>query len=89
MDWLNSLPAVKGINKVVAEMAQVLMKGPVTFKSPFWDGDITIKDLNDYRAWARFADRIENERSAEGRALEIWEEEMKWKLVGDGDEDFS
>ena len=80
MDWLSSLPAAKGINKVVGEMAQKIMKGPFVFRSPFWDGDIKIETLDDYRAWARFADRIENERGAEGRALEIWEEEER-KLI--------
>lgn len=81
MDWLNDLPAVKGIDKVVAEMAQRLMKGPVVFGSPFWDGDVKIETLDDYRAWTRTAERIENDRDAERRALEIWEEEMKRKLM--------
>jgi len=75
MDWLNSLPAVNGIDKVVGEMAQMLMKTTFVFRSPFWDGDIKIENLDDYRAWARFADRIENERGAEGMAFNILEEE--------------
>ena len=75
MDWLNEFPPASGFDKVVGEMAKRLLEGPVVFRSPFWDGDIKIETLNDYFAWARFADRIDNERGAEGRALEIWEEE--------------
>ena len=58
-------------------MAKQLLNGPVVFRSPFWDGEIKIETLNDYCAWARFAERIDNERGTEGRALEIWEEETR------------
>lgn len=75
MDWLNELSSVTGIDKVVGEMAKRLLEGPVIFRSPFWDGDIRIETLNDYRVWARFAYRVDNERGAEDRAFEIWEEE--------------
>ena len=82
MDWRNDFPTLKGIDKVVTEMAQRIMKGPLISRSRFWDGDIKIEDLNDYRAWTRFAYRIENERGAEGRALEIWETEIS-KIYGE------
>jgi hypothetical protein len=75
MDWLNELPPATGIDKVVGGMAKRLLEGPVVFRSPFWDGDIRIETLTDYCAWVRFADRMDNEREAEGRADEIWEEE--------------
>jgi hypothetical protein len=75
MDWLSELPPATGIDKVVGEMAKRLLEGPVIFRSPFWDGEIRIETLTDYCAWARFAHRIDNERGAEFRALEIWEEE--------------
>jgi hypothetical protein len=75
MDWLNELPPATGIDKVVGEMAKRLLEGPVVFRSPFWDGDIKIETLNDYCAWARFANRMDDERGAELRAVEIWEEE--------------
>ena len=75
MDWLNELPPAIGIDKIVREMAKRLLEGPVVFRSPFWDGDIKIENLNDYCAWERFAYRIDNERGAEARAFEIWEEE--------------
>ena len=75
MDWLNELPSVTGIDRVVAEMAQRLMRGPVIFRSPWWNGDVTIETLGDYRAWIRAVERIENEWDAEQRALEIWETE--------------
>jgi hypothetical protein len=83
MDWLNELPPATGIEKVVGEMAKRLLEGPVVFRSPFWDGDIKIETLNDYCAWARFACRMDNERGAEGRALEIWEEEYNRISVGE------
>jgi hypothetical protein len=79
MGWLNDLPSVKGIDRFVVEMAQRLMSGPVTFKSPYWDGDVTIGTLGEYRAWIRVVERIENKQDAERRALEIWDEE---KMVG-------
>jgi hypothetical protein len=81
MDWLNELPPATGIEKVVGEMAKRLLEGPVVFRSPFWDGEIKIESLNDYCAWTRFAYRIDDERGAEGRAFEIWEEE---KGLGSG-----
>ena len=81
MDWLNELPPATGIDKVVGEMAKRLLEGPVVFRSPFWDGDIKIETLNDYRAWVRFANRIDNEPGAEMRALEVWEEEIKRRGV--------
>lgn len=83
MEWLNELPSVTGIDKVVGEMAKRLLEGPVVFRSPFWDGDIKIGNLNDYYAWTRFAYRIDNERGAEGRALEVWEEENNRIFVPD------
>jgi hypothetical protein len=72
MDWLNELPSVTGIDKVVGEMAKRLLEGPVVFRSPFWDGDITIETLNDYCAWAKFAYRIDNERGIESIPLKKW-----------------
>ena len=80
MYWLNELPPATGIDKVVGEMAKRLLEGPVIFRSPFWTGDIKIETLNDYCVWARFADRMNNERGAELRALKICEEEMERKL---------
>jgi hypothetical protein len=79
MEWLNEIPVGVGIDKVVGEMAKRLIEGAIVFRSPFWDGDITIATLDDYRTWARFARRIDQERGAEERILEIWEEE---KLMG-------
>ena len=81
MDWLNDLPEVTGIDRVVAEMAQRLMSRPVIFRSPFWDGDVKIETLGDYHAWARTNVRIDNERGAGLRASEIWEEERGGKPV--------
>jgi hypothetical protein len=81
MDWLNELKPATGIDKVVGEMAKRLLEGPVIFRSPFWDGEIKIETLNDYCAWARFAYRIDNERGAELRALEIWEEEKDQSVL--------
>ena len=81
MDWLNELPAVTGIDKVVGEMAKRLLEGPVVFRSPFWDGDIRIETLTDYCVWARFAHRMDNEVGVEGRALEVWEEEKRKRSV--------
>jgi hypothetical protein len=75
MDWLNDLPSVTGIDRFVAEMAQRLMRGPVVFGSPFWNGDVVIETLDDYCAWAKTTERIGNERGAEQGALEIWETE--------------
>lgn len=75
MDWLNELPAVTGIDKVVAEMAQRLMSGPMIFKSPFWNGNVAIETSDDYRAWVRTVKRIENEPDKEARALNLWVEE--------------
>jgi hypothetical protein len=83
MDWLNELPPATGIDKVVGEMAKRLLEGPVVFRSQYWDGDIRIETLTVYCAWARFGDRMDNERGAEGRAFEIWEEEKKRKPVDD------
>lgn len=80
MDWLNELPSVTGIDRVVEEMAQRLMRGPVTFRSPYWNGDVVIETLDDYRAWVRTAERIENEPGAERRALKIWEAEKNRKF---------
>lgn len=77
MDWPNDLPAVTGIDKVVTEMAKRLIEGPVVFRSPFWDGDITIATMDDYRTWARFARRIDQEYGAEERVVEIWEKECQ------------
>jgi len=79
MDWLNNLPPLKGIDRVVAEAAQKLMRGPVVFGSPYWDGDVVIETLDDYRAWIRTVERIWNELGAERRALEIWEMEKNNK----------
>jgi hypothetical protein len=76
MDWLNELIPATGIDRVVGEMAKRLLEGPVVFRSPFLDGDIKIETLGDYRAWVRFAYRLDNEKGAEFRALEIWREEM-------------
>lgn len=78
MDWLNDLPYVTGIDRIVAEMAKRLMEGPVVFKSPFWDMDVIIRDLNDYRGWLRTADKISNDRDAERKGLGIWETEGKF-----------
>lgn len=75
MDWPNDLPSVTGIDRVIAEMAKRLIDGPLVYRSPFWVGEVTIKDLDDYRVWVRFVDRMDNERGSEKRALEIWEEE--------------
>jgi uncharacterized protein YbaA (DUF1428 family) len=60
-------------------MAKRLIEGPIVFQSPFWDGVITIANMDDYRTWARFARRIDQEHGAEERIVEIWEEE---KLMG-------
>jgi hypothetical protein len=79
MDWLNDLPTVTGIDKVVGEMAKRLVEGPIVFRSPFWDGNIIIETLDDYRIWARFARRMDQEHGAEERAVEMREEE---KLMG-------
>jgi len=80
MDWLNDLQPLKGIDRFVAEMGKRLMSGPVIFRSPFWNGDVVIETLDDYRAWVRTTERIENERGAERRALEIWDTEKNRKL---------
>jgi len=62
-------------------MAKRLLEGPVVFRSPFWDGEIVIETMNDYLAWARFADRIDNERGIDVRALHIFEEEKEKGVV--------
>jgi len=67
------------IDRVVAEAAQKQMRGPVVFKSPYWDGDVVIETLDDYRAWIRTVERIGNELGAYRRALRIWETEKKGK----------
>lgn len=73
MDWMDDLPQVTGIDLVVALMAQKLMDGPVTFRSPFWDGDVIIETLNDYRSWIYIVTKIYDEPGMEEKALEIWE----------------
>ena len=80
MDWLNEIPSVTGIDRIVAEMAQKLMSGTVTFGSPYWNGDVVIETFNEYRAWVRTAERIWNEPGAERRALEIWKTEKNGKF---------
>jgi hypothetical protein len=79
MDWPNEFPPLTVIDRVVGETAQKLMRGPVVFRSPYWNGEVVIESLDDYRAWARFADRINNERGAERRASQIWEEKKDEK----------
>ena len=83
MDWLNELPPISGIDRVVAESAQKLMRGPVVFRSPYWDGDVVIETLYDYRAWIRTVERIWNELGAERRGLERWEAERAGNLYED------
>src|SRR4030066_2083138 len=80
MDWKSELPSLTGIEKNVAEAAQKLMRGPVVFKSPYWDGNVVIETLDDYRAWIRTVNRVNNEPDAERRALEIWETEKNGKF---------
>ena len=82
MDWLNDIPSATGIDLVVALMAKKFMDGPVTFRSPFWDGEIKIEALDDYRAWIRTVERIGIELDAEKRALEIWEMEKNGIFAG-------
>lgn len=84
MDWLNDLPTVTGIDKVVAEMAKRLIEGPLVFRCPFWEGDIVIETLDDYRAWARFASRMDHELGAEEQAFLIWERERSRGFVAVG-----
>ena len=67
MDWKSELPSLTGIEKVVADAAQKLMKGPVVFKIPYWDGNVVIETLDDYRAWIRTVNRVNNEPDAERR----------------------
>jgi hypothetical protein len=81
MDWLSDLPPLKGIDRVVSEMAQKLMSGPVIFKSPFWNGEVKIENLDDYRAWIRTVVRIGSDRDAEQMALEIWEKEKNVNIA--------
>ena len=82
MDWLNNLPPLDGIDRIVTDMAQRLMCEPVIFRSPFWDGEIKIETLDDYRAWIRTVERIGIELDAEKRASEIWEREKNGEFAG-------
>ena len=86
MDWLNDLPPLKGIDRVVAEMAQRLMSGTIIFRSPFWGGDVVIRTLGEYRAWVRTVNRIGGELGAEQKAEEIWELEKNKEPLGLNDE---
>ena len=83
MDWLNELPSVTGIDRIVAEAARRLMSGPVIFRSPYWDGEVSIGTLDEYRAWIRTSKRIENEMDAGLRGLEVWEAERAGNLYED------
>lgn len=82
MDWRSELQPLTGVDRFVTEMAQRLMNGPVVFRCPYWDGDVTIVSLDDYRAWIRATERIENDKGAERRALEIWETEKNKMGIG-------
>ena len=80
MDWLNELRELrpqKGIDRVVIEMMEKLIGGPVSFPSPYWDGDIVIATVDDYLAWARASERIQDESRAEQKAIEIWRIERR------------
>ena len=91
MELLNKLPPVMGVTLVVTLMAQKLMDGPYIFRSPFWDGDIKIETIIDYRAWVRTVERIGKEFGAEQNAKGMWEmernkkfEEGQWESVSRG-----
>ncbi len=78
MDWLNELRDLRprtGIDHVTLQMLERLIAGPVSFKSPYWDGEIVIATVDDYLAWARTSARIQKELDAEKWAYEIWEME--------------
>lgn len=75
MDWLNDSLPVAGIEKAVAEMAQRLMSGPLSFRSRFRGGIVSLDNLDDYRAWCRTVERIGTEPEAERRVFEIFEME--------------
>lgn len=77
MDWLNEFPEVTGIDKVVAEAARRLMAGPVFFRSQFFDGEVRIEDLRDYRAWTKTVSRLNNEPGADFRRRELRDVEIK------------
>jgi hypothetical protein len=73
MDWLDDMPEVTGGDKVLAQMAQRLIDGPVVFRIQYWGG-MGIEILDDYRAWV--CERIEREPNMERRALKIWQTEI-------------
>lgn len=89
MDWLNDLPTVTGIHRIIAIGAQRLMRGPLVFKSPYWDGQVVIENLAEYRAWGRTKDRVRNEMGAELRALEIWETERRENKIEEEQMEFT
>jgi hypothetical protein len=69
MDWLNELPSISGIDRIVAEGAQKLMRGPVVFKSPYSGGYVVIETLDDYRAWIRTVVQVNNGPGGEQRVF--------------------